>query len=47
MRETSRLLVLQLENGFDVHHQKDIKILFERVENLLLGQLNDVEDIFY
>lgn len=47
MRETSRFLALQLENGFDIHHQKDIKILFERVENLLLGQLNDVEDIFY
>ncbi|XP_027907853.1 uncharacterized protein LOC114167100 isoform X3 [Vigna unguiculata] len=46
-RETSRFLALQLENGFDIHHQKDIKILFERVENLLLGQLNDVEDIFY
>ncbi|KAK7382136.1 hypothetical protein VNO80_00855 [Phaseolus coccineus] len=46
MCETSRFLALQLENGFDIHHQKNIKILFERVENLLLGQLNDVEDIF-
>nr|KYP76992.1 Disease resistance protein At4g27190 [Cajanus cajan] len=42
-----RYLALQLEKGFNIHYQKDIKILFERVENLLLGQLNDVEDIFY
>ncbi|KAL2337369.1 hypothetical protein Fmac_011815 [Flemingia macrophylla] len=47
MPEASRYLALQLENGFNIHPQKEIKILFDRVENLLLGQLNDVEDIFY
>ncbi|CAJ1949986.1 unnamed protein product [Sphenostylis stenocarpa] len=46
MCEASRYLALQPENGFDIHHWKGIKILFERVENLLLGQLNDVDDIF-
>ncbi|KAL2337372.1 hypothetical protein Fmac_011818 [Flemingia macrophylla] len=45
--EASRYLALQLENDFDIHHQKEIKILFGRVESLLLGQVNDVEDIFY
>nr|KYP76985.1 putative disease resistance protein At4g27220 [Cajanus cajan] len=47
MSEASRYLALQLENGFHIHQQKEIKILFGRVENLLLGQLKDVEDIFY
>ncbi|CAJ1949992.1 unnamed protein product [Sphenostylis stenocarpa] len=45
--ESSRYLALHQENGFDIHYQKELKILFGRVENLLLGQLNDVEDIFY
>nr|KYP54339.1 Disease resistance protein At4g27190 family [Cajanus cajan] len=47
MCESSRYLALQLEKGFNIHYQKGIKLLFGRVENLLLGQLNDVEDIFY
>ncbi|KAL2335897.1 hypothetical protein Fmac_010343 [Flemingia macrophylla] len=51
--EASRHLALQLEKSFDIHYRKEIKLLFKRVENLLLGQindvrgqLNDVQDIF-
>ncbi|XP_072064257.1 uncharacterized protein [Arachis hypogaea] len=36
-----------LEKDVGIHSQKGIKILFERVENLLLEELNGVQDIFY
>ncbi|XLR53173.1 hypothetical protein HN51_021399 [Arachis hypogaea] len=36
-----------LEKKVGIHSQKGIKMLFERVENLLLEELNGVQDIFY
>jgi Leucine-rich repeat (LRR) protein len=45
--ETSRFLAIQLKDGFDIHSQRGIKMLFERVEHLFLGDLNGVIDIFY
>ncbi|XP_029146417.1 uncharacterized protein [Arachis hypogaea] len=36
-----------LEKNVGIHSQKGIKMLFERVENLLLEELNGVQDIFY
>ncbi|RYR24644.1 hypothetical protein HN51_046753 [Arachis hypogaea] len=36
-----------LEKKIGIHSQKGIKMLFERVENLLLEELNGVQDIFY
>ncbi|XLS80925.1 hypothetical protein HN51_046756 [Arachis hypogaea] len=36
-----------LEKDVGIHSQKGIKMLFERVENLLLEELNGVQDIFY
>lgn len=45
--ETSRFLAIQLKNDFAIHSQTGIKMLFERVEHLLLGDLEGVDDIFY
>ena len=45
--EASRFLALHLKVDFDVHEYKGIKMLFERVENLLLGELHGVEHVFY
>ncbi|TKY63988.1 Disease resistance protein RPS2 [Spatholobus suberectus] len=46
--EASRSLALQLKDGDDnIHSQKGIKLLFKRVENLLLGELNAVEIVIY
>ncbi|MED6204277.1 hypothetical protein PIB30_007748 [Stylosanthes scabra] len=46
--ELIRYLAIQEKDGaFDIHSQKGIKMLFERVENLLLEELNGVQDIFY
>ncbi|XP_061370921.1 putative disease resistance protein At4g19050 [Gastrolobium bilobum] len=45
--EASRFLAIQLKSCFDIHSQKGIKMLFNRVEILLLEDLNGVEDIFY
>ncbi|XLR10142.1 uncharacterized protein LOC107624887 isoform X2 [Arachis ipaensis] len=46
--ELLRYLAIQEKGGaFDIHSQKGIKMLFERVENLLLEELNGVQDIFY
>ncbi|XP_058754319.1 uncharacterized protein LOC131627481 [Vicia villosa] len=42
-----RSLALQLTDGADIHSQKGIKLLFKRVENLLLGELNGVQNAFY
>jgi len=36
-----------LTDSTDIHSQKGIKLLFERVENLLLGELNGVQNAFY
>ncbi|XP_061340164.1 probable disease resistance protein At4g27220 [Gastrolobium bilobum] len=45
--EASRFLAVRLKVDFDIHSQKGIKMLFDRVENLLLEDLFDVQDIFY
>ncbi|KAK7274598.1 hypothetical protein RIF29_15694 [Crotalaria pallida] len=45
--EASRFLGLHLKDGCDIHSQKGIKMLFDRVENLLLEELSGVHDIFY
>ncbi|KAK7275107.1 hypothetical protein RIF29_16214 [Crotalaria pallida] len=45
--EALRSLALELGDGFDIHSQEGIKKLFKRVENLLLGKLQDVGNAFY
>jgi len=45
--ETSRFLAVQLKNDFSIHSQTGIKMLFERVEHLLLEDFEGVDDIFY
>ncbi|WVZ05458.1 hypothetical protein V8G54_018804 [Vigna mungo] len=45
--EEEKFLALNLIEGIDIHSEKWIKILFKSVECLLLGELNDVKDIFY
>ncbi|XLU80620.1 hypothetical protein S245_004040, partial [Arachis hypogaea] len=45
--ELSRFLAIHQKGGIHIHSQKGIKMLFERVEYLLLGKLTDVEDLFY
>ncbi|KAK7292732.1 hypothetical protein RJT34_15584 [Clitoria ternatea] len=45
--EAFRSLALQLKEGTDIHSQKGIKLLFKRVENLLLGELSGVQNVFY
>ncbi|MED6204285.1 hypothetical protein PIB30_007756 [Stylosanthes scabra] len=46
--DLSRCLALcQKDGGFDLHSQEAIKMLFDRVEILLLQNLNGVEDVFY
>ncbi|XP_061370923.1 uncharacterized protein LOC133313549 [Gastrolobium bilobum] len=45
--EISRFLAVQLKNCLDIHSQMGIKMLFKRVEILLLEDLKGVEDIFY
>ncbi|MED6141961.1 hypothetical protein PIB30_108611, partial [Stylosanthes scabra] len=46
--EASRSLALQLELGMDdIHSLKGIKLLFNGVENLLLGDLHGVQNAFY
>ncbi|KOM37192.1 hypothetical protein LR48_Vigan03g057300 [Vigna angularis] len=45
--EEVKFLALNLKEGIDIHSEKWIKMLFKSVECLLLGELNDVEDIFY
>ncbi|KAI4354201.1 hypothetical protein L6164_003091 [Bauhinia variegata] len=45
--EASRTLTLELKEGNDIHSQMGIKFLFKTVENLFLGKLNGVENIFY
>ncbi|KAK2353849.1 hypothetical protein QL285_091433 [Trifolium repens] len=45
--EASRFLAIQLKDGFDIHSQMGIKMLFERVEYLFLEDLHGVKDIFY
>jgi len=45
--ETSRFLAIQIKKDFAIHSQTGIKMLFERVEHLLLEDLEGVDDIFY
>ncbi|KAJ1426838.1 P-loop containing nucleoside triphosphate hydrolase [Sesbania bispinosa] len=45
--EALKFLALNLEDGMNIHSKKWVKMLFKRVENLLLGELNDVRDVFY
>ncbi|MED6135790.1 hypothetical protein PIB30_049938 [Stylosanthes scabra] len=45
--ELSRFLAIHQKDGIPIHSHKGIKMLFERVEYLLLGKLTGVEDIFY
>ncbi|XP_022635611.1 uncharacterized protein LOC106758545 isoform X2 [Vigna radiata var. radiata] len=45
--EEVKFLAVNLKEGIDIHSEKWIKMLFKSVEHLLLGELNDVEDIFY
>ncbi|KAL1329621.1 hypothetical protein HN51_046745 [Arachis hypogaea] len=45
--ELVRFLAIQQKYGFDIHSQNEIKMLFERVENLLLEKFNGVQDLFY
>ncbi|KAI4353834.1 hypothetical protein L6164_002757 [Bauhinia variegata] len=45
--DVSRTLALHLKEGNNIHSQKGIKLLFKTVENLFLGKLNGVENIFY
>ncbi|WVZ06542.1 hypothetical protein V8G54_019888 [Vigna mungo] len=45
--EEVKFLALNLKEGIDIHSEKWIKMLFKSVQCLLLGELNDVQDIFY
>ncbi|ESW11926.1 hypothetical protein PHAVU_008G070800 [Phaseolus vulgaris] len=45
--EEVKFLALNLEEGIDIHSEKWVKMLLKNVECLLLGELNDVQDIFY
>ncbi|QHO22922.1 Disease resistance protein [Arachis hypogaea] len=45
--ELSRFLAIHQKGGIHIHSHKGIKMLFERVEYLLLGKLNGVQDLFY
>ncbi|XP_025635643.2 uncharacterized protein [Arachis hypogaea] len=45
--DLSRCLALCQKDGFDIHSQEAIKMLFERVEILLLQNLNGVQDVSY
>ncbi|XP_068488972.1 uncharacterized protein [Phaseolus vulgaris] len=45
--EVVKLLVLNLKEGIDIHSETWVKMLFKSVEYLLLGELIDVDDVFY
>ncbi|XP_020218566.2 uncharacterized protein LOC109801841 [Cajanus cajan] len=45
--EVVKFLALNLKEGMNIHSEKWIKMLFKRVEYLLLGEINDVHDVFY
>ncbi|WVZ07781.1 hypothetical protein V8G54_021127 [Vigna mungo] len=45
--EFNLLNLLTVGEGVDIHSEKWIKMLFKTVERLLLGELNDVQDIFF
>ncbi|RDY12350.1 putative disease resistance protein, partial [Mucuna pruriens] len=45
--EVVKFLALNLTEGIDIHALKWVKMLFKSVEYLLLGELNDVHDVFY
>ncbi|KAG5059759.1 hypothetical protein JHK87_000788 [Glycine soja] len=43
--EVVKFLAFNLKEGIDIHSEKWIKMLFKGVENLFLGELNDVHDV--
>ncbi|TKY63985.1 putative disease resistance protein RGA4 [Spatholobus suberectus] len=45
--EAFRSLALLLEDGTKIHFLKGIKLLFKRVENLLLGGINGVQHVIH
>jgi len=45
--EEVKFLALDLKEGIDIHSETWVKMLFKSVECLLLGELNDVQDIYY
>ncbi|RDX73237.1 putative disease resistance protein, partial [Mucuna pruriens] len=45
--EMVKFLALNLKEGIALHSQIWIKMLFRRVEYLLLGEINDVHQVFY
>ncbi|KAK7389892.1 hypothetical protein VNO78_25188 [Psophocarpus tetragonolobus] len=46
--EASRSLALQLNNSANnIHSLKGIKLMFKKVESLLLGEINGVENVIY
>ncbi|KAL5166946.1 putative disease resistance protein [Glycine soja] len=47
MYDTAKFLALNLKEGIDIHSETWVKMLFKSVEYLLLGELNDVHDVFY
>ncbi|KAG4377895.1 hypothetical protein GLYMA_18G226850v4 [Glycine max] len=47
MYDQAKFLALNLKEGIDIHSETWVKMLFKSVEYLLLGELNDVHDVFY
>ncbi|KAL5166939.1 putative disease resistance protein [Glycine soja] len=47
MYDKEKFLALNLKEGIDIHSETWVKMLFKSVEYLLLGELNDVRDVFY
>ncbi|KAG4923036.1 hypothetical protein JHK86_051849 [Glycine max] len=47
MYDKAKFLALNLKEGIDIHSETWVKMLFKSVEYLLLGELNDVHDVFY
>jgi len=45
--EEVKFLALNLNENVDIHSKKWVKMFFKSVECLLLGELNDVQDIFF
>ncbi|KAK7394836.1 hypothetical protein VNO78_15377 [Psophocarpus tetragonolobus] len=45
--ELEKFLALNLKEGIDIHSKTWVKMLFKSVEYLVLGELNDVQDVFY
>ncbi|TKY65522.1 disease resistance protein [Spatholobus suberectus] len=45
--KVAKFLALNQKEGIDIHSEKWVKMLITSVEYLLLGELNDVHDVFY